>query len=57
VEYLYYGREIRETPVAGSEWSPACVAVARLRRAVFGALPFWNPRTPYVSEGDDADDS
>jgi hypothetical protein len=57
VEYLYYGREVRETPVSGSEWSPACVAVARLRRAVFGAPPFWNPGTPYVSEGDDADDS
>lgn len=29
---------VHETPVAGGEWSPPCVAVARLRRAVF-ALP------------------
>jgi hypothetical protein len=28
--------ELREAPVSGSEWSPPCVAVARLRRAVFG---------------------
>jgi hypothetical protein len=27
--------ELREAPVSGSEWSPPCVAVARLRRAVF----------------------
>jgi hypothetical protein len=35
-EYLYTGDgRLREAPVAGKEWSPACVAVARLRRAVF----------------------
>ena len=35
-EYLWPkdGR-MREAPVHGSEWSPPCVAVARLRRAVF----------------------
>ena len=27
--------ELREAPVYGNEWSPPCVAVARLRRAVF----------------------
>ena len=27
--------ELREAPVSGNEWSPPCVAVARLRRAVF----------------------
>lgn len=26
---------MREGPVSGNVWSPACVAVARLRRAVF----------------------
>ncbi len=26
---------MREAPVSGGEWSPPCVAVARLRRAVF----------------------
>jgi hypothetical protein len=26
---------LSEAPVSGNEWSPACVAVARLRRAVF----------------------
>ena len=32
-----------EAPLSGSEWSPPCVAVARLRRAVF-SLPWagWN---------------
>ena len=34
-EYLRAGTELREAPVCGSEWSPPCVAVARLRRAVF----------------------
>jgi transposase len=35
-EYLWPrdGR-IREVPVSGGEWSPPCVAVPRLRRAVF----------------------
>jgi hypothetical protein len=28
-------RGMSEAPVAGNEWSPACIAVARLRRAVF----------------------
>jgi hypothetical protein len=34
-EYLYSGGRVSELPVSGSEWSPPCVAVARLRRAVF----------------------
>ena len=29
------GAELREAPVSGSEWSPPCVAVARLCPAVF----------------------
>jgi hypothetical protein len=35
-EYVRMDAELREAPVSGSEWSPPCVAVARLRRAVFG---------------------
>jgi hypothetical protein len=31
-------RHLSESPVSGSEWNPACVAVARLRRAVFSSL-------------------
>jgi hypothetical protein len=34
-EYVGVDTELREAPVSGSEWSPPCVAVARLRRAVF----------------------
>ncbi len=34
-EYARTGTDLREAPVCGSEWSPPCVAVARLRRAVF----------------------
>jgi hypothetical protein len=34
-EYLWPRDGMREAPVTGSEWSPPCVAVARLRRAVF----------------------
>jgi hypothetical protein len=35
-EYLCPTRgHMREAPVSGNEWSPSCVAVARLRRAVF----------------------
>ena len=37
-EYVRTEAELRETPVSGSEWSPPCVAVARLRRAVFHDL-------------------
>jgi hypothetical protein len=29
------GRCLSESPVSGNQWTPACVAVARLRRAVF----------------------
>jgi hypothetical protein len=34
-EYVRTDAELREAPVYGNEWSPPCVAVARLRRAVF----------------------
>jgi hypothetical protein len=34
-EYVRTDGESREAPVSGGEWSPPCVAVARLRRAVF----------------------
>jgi hypothetical protein len=34
-EYVRMDAELREMPVFGNEWSPPCVAVARLRRAVF----------------------
>jgi hypothetical protein len=34
-EYLWPGSGMREAPVSGGEWSLLCVAVARLRRAVF----------------------
>jgi hypothetical protein len=30
-------RDMSEAPLSGSQWSPPCVAVARLRRAVFAA--------------------
>jgi Zn ribbon nucleic-acid-binding protein len=37
-EYIcVMNRGMSEAPVSGREWSPACVAVARLRRAVFSA--------------------
>ena len=46
-----------ETPVTGGRWSPPCVAVARLRRAVFGALPLWQRGHFFANETDDDDDS
>jgi hypothetical protein len=30
---------MREAPVTGTEWTPPCVAVTRLRRAVFSPPP------------------
>ncbi|MGZ4391278.1 MAG: hypothetical protein ACXVRK_03995, partial [Gaiellaceae bacterium] len=33
------GGRMREAPVSGRDWSPPCVAVARLRRAVFSPPP------------------
>ena len=38
-EYVRTDAELREVPISGNEWSPPCVAVARLRRAVFSATP------------------
>jgi hypothetical protein len=39
-EYLWPSSSgMREAPVTGGEWSPPCVAVARLRRAVFSPPP------------------
>jgi hypothetical protein len=55
VEHVHYGRDAHETPVAGDQWSPPCVAVARLRRAVFGALPFWQ-RGHFFANGIGEDD-
>jgi len=44
-EYLRTtNRHMREAPVSGNEWNPACVAVARLRRAVFS--PPWGIEPP-----------
>ena len=37
-EYLWPREGMREAPVHGGEWSPPCVAVARLRRAVFSSV-------------------
>jgi hypothetical protein len=34
-EYVHSDVRMREVPVSGNAWSPPCVAVARLRRAVF----------------------
>jgi hypothetical protein len=34
-EYVRTDAELREAPVSGNAWSPPCVAVARVRRAVF----------------------
>jgi hypothetical protein len=34
-EHVRADAGLREAPVSGREWSPPCVAVARLRRAVF----------------------
>ncbi|MGE5435116.1 MAG: hypothetical protein ACM3S3_10070 [Candidatus Doudnabacteria bacterium] len=46
-EYLWpLDGRMREAPGCGSDWSPPCVAVARLRRAVFSP-PEW-------SDGSDA---
>jgi hypothetical protein len=30
---------MREAAVSGGEWSPPCVAIARLRRAIFSTYP------------------
>jgi hypothetical protein len=38
-EHVYAGGRASEAPVSGSEWSPPCVAVARLRRTVFSHRP------------------
>jgi hypothetical protein len=38
-EYLWPTGGMREAPVTGRDWSPPCVAVARLRRAVFQPPP------------------
>jgi len=38
-EHLWPRGGMREAPVTGNEWTPPCVAVARLRRAVFAPPP------------------
>jgi hypothetical protein len=41
-EYVWVAnRGMSEAPLSGSEWSPPCVAVARLRRLVFCPPPGW----------------
>jgi len=58
VEQVYPGLAQSETAVSGCEWMPPCVAVARLRRAVFTNSPVW-PQPPLVrppSADDDDDD-
>jgi hypothetical protein len=57
VEYIPYGCRVRETPVTGNEWVPACIAVARLRRAVFGAPPFWQRGHFFANEIGEDDDA
>jgi hypothetical protein len=52
VEHVRPDQTLRETAVEGKEWAPACVAVARLRRAIFSRTPMW-PAQQHGYEGDD----
>jgi hypothetical protein len=57
VGYVYRDRDKREPPVQGGEWTPACVAVARLRRAIFDQQRFWTPPPDQtLAEIDDDED-
>lgn len=56
VSYVYQDGGKRETPVSGSEWGPACVAVARLRRAIFDQQHVWAPPAPPTLPDDDEED-
>jgi hypothetical protein len=55
VGYVYTDGGKHETPVAGREWSPPCVAVARLRRAIFDQQ-IWVPPAPSPTAPEDDDD-
>jgi hypothetical protein len=44
VEHVHHDSTLHETPVAGKEWTPPCVAVARLREALFSRGPFVPPK-------------
>lgn len=56
VGYVYTDGGKQETPVAGAEWSPPCVAVARLRRAIFDQQRIWVPPTPAPAAPQEDDD-
>ena len=57
VGYVYRDGGKRDTPVSGSEWSPPCVAVARLRRAIFDQQHIWAPPAPpTLSDAEEEDD-
>jgi len=57
VGYVYRDDDKHETPVSGAEWTPPCVAVARLRRAIFDQQRLWTPPPPaFPWEVDDEDD-
>lgn len=56
VGYVYRDEGNRETPVSGSEWSPPCVAVARMRRAIFDQQHTWAPPAPPTLPDDDEED-
>lgn len=54
--YVYTDGGKQETPVAGGDWSPPCVAVARLRRAIFDQQQIWIPPAPAPAAPADDDD-
>lgn len=56
VGYVYTDGGKHETPVAGADWSPPCVAVARLRRAIFDQQQIWVPPAPAPAAPADDDD-
>jgi hypothetical protein len=56
VGYVYRDNDRHETPVSGAEWTPPCVAVARLRRAIFDQQRLWTPPAPPTYPDDDEED-
>ena len=56
VEHVYPGHGQSGTPVTGREWAPPCVAVARLRRAIFTQSPIWAPPPRRISPEEDDND-
>jgi hypothetical protein len=57
VEHVYPGLGQSETPITGWEWTPPCVAVARLRRAVFTQSALWTPPPLRGSSGEEGDEN